>query len=75
MENDAALEASVPRRSLFGRHNCPTCNYLIIAPDESYHVSEHLIRHKWSCEECGTGFSTSVKLKHAAPAVPCAVAA
>jgi hypothetical protein len=75
MENDAAFEASVTRVSLFGRQHCPTCSYQLIAPDESHHLSDHLIRHVWSCEECGTGFATWVKLRHAVPVMPHAVAA
>ncbi|EJW13610.1 hypothetical protein A33M_2470 [Rhodovulum sp. PH10] len=33
----------------------------MIAPDQSRHVSDALIHHVWTCDECGTAFSTLVR--------------
>ena len=32
---------------------CTECNELVIAPRSSAHVSNHEVRHFWSCENCG----------------------
>ena len=37
---------------------CVRCNYTLIAPDWSEYVSEHQVRHSWSCESCGNQFET-----------------
>lgn len=49
--------------SPYGRQHCPRCAYLLVAPDESHHVADRVVRHLWTCEACGTGFSTWVKFK------------
>jgi hypothetical protein len=35
---------------------CVRCNYTLIAPNWSEYVSEHQVRHSWSCENCGHQF-------------------
>jgi hypothetical protein len=37
---------------------CARCNYTLIAPNWSEYVSEHQVRHSWSCESCGHQFET-----------------
>ena len=32
---------------------CTECNELVIAPRSSAHVTNHEVRHFWSCENCG----------------------
>jgi ABC-type ATPase with predicted acetyltransferase domain len=32
---------------------CRECNDLLVAPKSSAYVSNHEIRHVWSCESCG----------------------
>ena len=32
---------------------CTECNELVIAPKSSAHVSNHEVRHFWSCDNCG----------------------
>jgi primosomal protein N' len=41
---------------------CAECNHRLIAPNWSEYVSEHHIRHFWSCESCGHRFETSEHL-------------
>ena len=33
--------------------SCIECNKLLIAPKSSAHVTNHEVRHFWSCENCG----------------------
>ncbi len=35
---------------------------MLLAPAVSEHVNENLVRHFWTCESCGYGFHTSVRL-------------
>jgi primosomal protein N' len=37
---------------------CVRCNYTMIAPNWSEYVTEHHVRHSWSCESCGHQFET-----------------
>ena len=37
---------------------CVRCNYTMIAPNWSEYVTEHHVRHSWSCENCGHQFET-----------------
>jgi hypothetical protein len=39
---------------------CAECGDVVIAPEQSEHVSERYIRHLWSCEACGYEFETAV---------------
>ena len=39
---------------------CVRCNYTLIAPNWSEYVSEHQVRHSWSCESCGHQFDVQV---------------
>ena len=32
---------------------CSECNDLLVAPKSSAYVSNHEVRHVWSCENCG----------------------
>jgi hypothetical protein len=32
---------------------CSECNDLLVAPKWSAYVSNHEVRHVWSCENCG----------------------
>jgi transcription elongation factor Elf1 len=42
---------------------CTGCNELVIAPRSSAHVSNHEVRHFWSCENCGHEIELSVNLR------------
>ena len=42
---------------------CAESNDRLIAPKWSEYVSEHHIRHSWSCESCGYQFETSEYLR------------
>jgi len=52
-------EASVNRVSV---NQCAQCRADIIAPEWSEHLSDHCIRHVWSCEACGYRFEDTVYL-------------
>ena len=39
---------------------CPQCGDTVLAPESSEHLSEQNVRHIWSCEACGHGFTTCV---------------
>jgi hypothetical protein len=45
---------------------CAQCGDALIAPIWSEHVSEHCVRHVWSCEACGYEFETAVYLRASA---------
>ncbi len=42
---------------------CTECNELVIAPKSSAHVSNHEVRHFWSCDNCGHEIEMSVNLQ------------
>jgi predicted RNA-binding Zn-ribbon protein involved in translation (DUF1610 family) len=42
------------------RFPCAQCGDALVAPQWSEHVSEHCVRHLWSCDECGYEFETSI---------------
>ena len=52
---------------------CVRCSAFVIAPESSGYVSNHGVRHRWSCENCGNaseviigvGAKTSVKMNRA----------
>ena len=54
MMNGGYLDTRAPDRSLFGKQHCPRCAYLLVAPDESHHIADRVVRHLWTCEACGT---------------------
>jgi RNase P subunit RPR2 len=41
---------------------CSECNNLLVAPKSSAYVSNHEIRHVWSCENCGHEIEMAVTL-------------
>jgi RNase P subunit RPR2 len=42
---------------------CSECNDLLVAPKSSAYVSNHEIRHVWSCESCGHEIEMAVNLR------------
>jgi DNA-directed RNA polymerase subunit M/transcription elongation factor TFIIS len=46
----------------FGVPFCPECGDMLLAPCDSAHVNENVVRHAWCCEVCGYAFRTSVRL-------------
>ena len=42
---------------------CVCCDDRLIAPNWSEYVSEHHVRHAWSCDSCGHQFETSDHLR------------
>ena len=43
-------------------NQCAQCRADIIAPEWSEHLSDHCVRHVWSCEACGYQFEDTVYL-------------
>jgi hypothetical protein len=41
---------------------CPSSTDIVIWPEWSEHLSDHCIRHVWSCEACGYRFEDTVYL-------------
>ena len=54
--------AGIVVRSPYGM-TCTECNELVIAPKSSAHVSNHEVRHFWSCDNCGHEIEMSVNLR------------
>jgi hypothetical protein len=52
------------RLTTFDKNICPQCSSWLLAPEWSEHVSEHNVRHSWTCHACGYGFETSVFFPH-----------
>jgi RNase P subunit RPR2 len=50
------------RAQRFGRSFCPKCKDMLLAPMMSEYINEALVRHLWSCDECGHEFQASVRL-------------
>jgi hypothetical protein len=48
----------------------PECNELLIAPKSSAHVSNHEVRHFWSCDNCGHEIELAVNLHFGAKSKP-----
>jgi predicted RNA-binding Zn-ribbon protein involved in translation (DUF1610 family) len=44
------------------RPNCPDCGSVLLIAEESRFVLHGRIDHAWSCDECGTVFTTSIRL-------------
>ena len=42
---------------------CSECNDLLVAPKSSAYVSNHEVRHVWSCENCGHEIAMAVTLR------------
>jgi RNase P subunit RPR2 len=42
---------------------CSECNNLLVAPRSSAYVSNHEVRHVWSCENCGHEIEMAVALR------------
>ena len=42
---------------------CTDCSELVIAPKSSAHVSNHEVRHFWSCDNCGHEIEMVVNLR------------
>ena len=42
---------------------CTECSELVIAPKSSAHVSNHEVRHFWSCDNCGHEIEMVVNLR------------
>ena len=42
---------------------CAECGELVIAPNSSAHVSNHEVRHFWSCDNCGHEIEMVVNLR------------
>jgi len=60
-----AAPAPSTGRRYFAMPPCPQCGDTILAPEVSEHVSKHEVRHTWSCDACGHGFTTSVDVLRA----------
>jgi transcription elongation factor Elf1 len=49
---------------------CTECHELLIAPKSSTHVSNHEVRHFWSCDNCGHEIELAVNLRIDAASKP-----
>jgi hypothetical protein len=49
------------------RTTCPKCNEMLVAPDWSEFVSEHLVLNLWSCTACGERFETAAWMSAGEP--------
>lgn len=63
MEGRTVRRQTAWEANFFGHQLCPHCGYALVAPEASLHVSEHTIKHIWSCEGCETKFATLIKLR------------
>jgi hypothetical protein len=48
---------------------CAECDDRLIAPNRSEYLSEHHIRHSWSCKSCDHQFETSEYLRFEAMSI------
>jgi ribosomal protein S27AE len=56
----ASPAAAAPSiEGFFARPCCPRCGIEQLAPERSTFVGDGVVRHAWSCEDCGAGFSTA----------------
>jgi RNase P subunit RPR2 len=47
----------------FRRPKCPDCGSVLLIAEESRFNLRGRIDHAWSCEECGSTFVTSIRLR------------
>jgi len=47
----------------FSRPNCPHCGSLLLIAEESRFNLRGRIDHAWACDDCGTTFVTSIRLR------------
>jgi RNase P subunit RPR2 len=62
LDSQTTREQRFIRAQRFGGSFCPKCKDMLLAPTMSEYVSEALVRHLWSCDECGHEFQASVRL-------------
>ena len=43
--------------------SCVRCGSTSIAPEGSAHANEHLIHHKWLCEDCELSITTAIRFR------------
>ena len=55
-----AAPAPSAGKRYFAMPACPQCGDTLLAPEISAHVNTREVRHIWSCDMCGHGFTTSV---------------
>jgi RNase P subunit RPR2 len=44
------------------RSQCPCCGSIILMAEQAAFTWDGRFRHSWSCDECGHGFVTSIKM-------------
>jgi ribosomal protein L37AE/L43A len=62
MKSDTELHEAPVQLRQFPLPRCPECSDLLFAPAASEFVNRRLVRHIWSCDNCGHEFTTSVEL-------------
>jgi len=61
------LTTAMDNRARYG-WSCTECKNLLVAPKWSAYVSNHEVRHVWSCENCGREIETVINPRiNAAP--------
>jgi RNase P subunit RPR2 len=56
------LSEDVVLREDFGRPKCPRCASVLLIAEESQFNVRGRIDHAWSCDFCGHGFVTSIRV-------------
>jgi hypothetical protein len=62
----AELQSSLPLRSprpISSRPVCKVCSDSMVAAEASVFLSDDVVSHLWSCDNCGYGFVTTHALK------------
>jgi predicted RNA-binding Zn-ribbon protein involved in translation (DUF1610 family) len=58
-----AQSLSVLESENLRRPNCPRCGSALLVAEESRFDVKGRIDHAWSCDDCGNGFVTSIRLR------------
>lgn len=51
------------RPFLSAMQRCPACGETVVAAQASEFVDSGEVRHHWTCDDCGHGFSTTIVIR------------
>jgi ribosomal protein S27AE len=57
---DIQTACRTPSREDLRRPKCPDCGSVLFVAEHSAFNADGGIRHRWSCDECGNEFVTSI---------------
>ncbi len=60
MNIETACQA--PSARDLGRPNCPRCGSMLLVAEQSAFTRKGHVRHRWSCDDCGNEFVTSIRV-------------